>query len=304
MRVSIIGQAAFGESAFNRLVEDGHDVVAVSAPAPAEGREDPLWAAAVGAAAVTVPTVELRDEVGANAWLRIPADVGVMAFVTEILPDELFRHPAKGTIQYHPSLLPQHRGSSAINWAIINGEPETGLTIFWPDHGIDTGPVLLQRTVAIGPDDTVGSLYFNQLFPMGVRALSDAVRMIEEGAAPRLDQDHAAATYEPPCLDTHGEIRWHESAARVYAQIRGCNPQPGAWGLLKGERVRFFDCQLTGSTEPGMPGRVLRMDEDSFDLRLNGGVLRVKRVQPESERKTSAGEWASRVGLKPGNRFR
>lgn len=304
VKVSVIGQAAFGEAVFRRLAEDGHEIVAVSAPAPAGGREDPLWASAAAAGLAPVPTADLRSPEALEQWREAGADLCLMAFVTHILPDAIFDIPRLGTVQYHPSLLPLHRGSSAINWAIINGDEETGLSIFWPDRGIDTGPLLLQRRVPIGPDDTVGSLYFDHLFHLGVDAMSEAARLVSSGAAPRVDQDHARATYEPPCGPEHAQIHWHEPADRVYRLIRGCNPQPGAWTTLGGAHVSVFDARLTGAEEPGMPGRVLRVDEEGFDVRLNGGVLRVLRVQPTGERKVSAGEWAVRVGLRVGSRFR
>jgi methionyl-tRNA formyltransferase len=304
MRVSLMGQAAFGEAALKRLVSDGIEIAGISAPAPAEGaRPDPLWTAASEQRHILVPTAELKTPAGLDAWRGLDADLCVMAFVTEILPPELFDIPAKGTIQYHPSLLPLHRGSSAINWAIINGRGETGLTIFWPDRGIDTGPVLLQKRCPIGPDDTVGSIYFDHLFNLGLEALSEAVELVAAGSAPRVEQDHALATYEPPCRDKHAEIRPWEPAERVYALIRGCNPQPGAWLTYEGQKLRIFDCRLL-PPEAGMPGRVLRVADDGFDIRLNGGVLRVLRVQPEGAKKMNAGEWAAAAGLAEGFRFR
>jgi methionyl-tRNA formyltransferase len=305
MRVSIMGQAAFGEAVLKRLMADGTEVAGVSAPGPAEGgRADALWAAAEGLGLPLVPTADLKDPAQVAAWAALGADLCVMAFVTDILHDDVFALPRLGTIQYHPSLLPLHRGSSAINWAIINGDAETGLTIFWPGQGIDTGPILLQKRCPIGPDDTVGSIYFDRLFPLGVEAMSEAVQLVGRGEAPRIAQDHATATYEPPCRDTHGEIRWHEPAGRISAQIRGCNPQPGAWTRHHEGKLRIFDCALTGKLEPGMPGRVLRIDADGFDVRLNGGVLRVLRVQPEGAKKMGAGEWAASAGIKEGFRFR
>lgn len=305
MRVSIIGQAAFGEAVLKRLKDDGVDICAVSAPEPAEGaRQDALWTAAVDAGLSPIPTKSLKTEAGMQEWKAAGADLAVMAFVTEILPNEIFNVPAKGTIQYHPSLLPLHRGSAAINWAIIFGREETGLTIFWPDKGIDTGPILLQKRETLGPDDTVGSVYFNSLFALGVDAMSEAVALVDKGTAPRIEQDHAAATYEPPCRDEHAQLRWHEPAERLYALIRGCNPQPGAWTMFEGAKLRIFDCTLTGATEAGMPGRVLRVDSDGFEVRLNGGVLRIARVQPEGAKKLGAGEWAASAGLEPGFRFR
>lgn len=300
-----MGQAAFGEAVFKRLHGEGEQIVAVSAPAPTEGtRPDALWAAATEAGVATFGTANLKDEAALRGWREAGADLCVMAFVTEILPQAVFEAPKQGTIQYHPSLLPLHRGSSAINWAIINGDAETGLTIFWPDEGIDTGPVLLQERCPVGPEDTVGSLYFDRLFPMGVDAMARAVQLVAAGAAPRVPQDHARATYEPPCRDEHAAIQWHEPAERIHRLVRGTNPQPGAWTSFGGARLRIFDCRFSSMQEPGMPGRVLRVDDEGFDVRLNGGVLRVLRVQPEGAKKASAGEWAQAVALKPGYRFR
>lgn len=303
MRVVVMGQAAFGEAVLKRLLEDGVEVVGVSAPPPAGPRPDPLWAAAEAANIPPVATATLKEPGGQAEWSALAPDLCVMAFVTDIIPASVLAMPRLGTIQYHPSLLPLHRGSSAINWAIIHQREETGLTIFWPDDGIDTGPVLLQKRCPIGPDDTVGSLYFNQLFPMGVDALAESVRLVAEGKAPRIEQDHALSTYEPPCRDEHGRIAWHERADRLYALIRGCNPQPGAWAMAGDQKVRFFDSQLL-PPEPGMPGRVLRVSADGVDIRLNGGVLRAVRVQPDGEKKIPAAEWAESARIQAGFRLK
>ncbi|MFN8506958.1 MAG: methionyl-tRNA formyltransferase [Dehalococcoidia bacterium] len=303
MKVSVIGQAAFGEAVLKRLLQDGITVSAVSAPDTPGARPDPLWTAAEAAGLPRVATAALKTPEGLAAWRPLAGDLCLMAFVTDILPEELFAMAANGTVQYHPSLLPLHRGSSAINWAIINGDRETGITIFWPDDGIDTGPVLIQRAVPIGPDDTVASLYFDSLFPMGVEAMAESVALVASGNALRIAQDHARSTYEPPCRDGHAAIRWYRPADALYALIRGCNPQPGAWTTFAEAKVRIFDCRLTGAVEPGMPGRILRVDDDGFDVRLNGGVLRVTRVQPDGGKKMPAAEWARAVSLQPGSRF-
>lgn len=299
-----MGQAAFGESVLKRFQDDGVEVAGVSAPEPADGRVDPLWAAGEAAGVPLVATANLETPDGLARWRGMGADLCVMAFVTDFLPDEVFATPTQGTIQYHPSLLPAHRGISSMNWPIINAETETGLSVFWPDKGIDTGPVLLQKRCEIGPDDTVGSLYFQRLFPMGVDAVAEAVSMVAAGTAQATPQDHALATYEPPCKSQHAQIRWHEPAQSVYARIRGCNPQPGAWTQYGEDTLRIFDCHLSGEQRPGMPGRVLAVDEQGFHIRLNGGVLRVTRVQPAGEKKTPAGEWAAQAGLREGFRFR
>ena len=303
MRVSLMGQAAFGEAVFKRLLADSVELVAVSAPAPSGDRKDPLWAAAEAAGLPVIATRSLKTPEGKGAWKQLAADLCVMAFVTDIIPNEVLEYPAKGTIQYHPSLLPLHRGSSAMNWPIINGETETGLSIFWPDQGIDTGPILLQKTTPIGPDQTMGDLYFNNLFPMGVDALAESVALVAAGRAPRIEQDHALSTYEPPCGEGHARIRWYRPAEAIYNLVRGCNPAPGAWTTYNDLELKLFDCRLTGHQEPGMPGRVLRIDDAGFDIRMNGGVLRVLRVQPKGAKKVGAGEWAKEAGLTVGARF-
>lgn len=213
MRVTIIGQAAFGEAVLKRLVEEGIEVVAVSAPAPG-ARPDPLWAAAEAMQVPLIPTGELKGA-GGEEWAKIEADLCVMAFVTDILPESVFSQAKLGTIQYHPSLLPLHRGSSAMNWPIIFGSTHSGLTIFRPDKGIDTGPVILQKHVEIEPDETMGGLYFGKLFPMGVDAMVEAVRLVERDNPAGEPQDHSLSTYEPPCRDDHAQIAWYAPADRL-----------------------------------------------------------------------------------------
>lgn len=305
MRIAVMGQAAFGEAVLKRLIEDGHEVAGVSAPQPVEGgRSDPLWAAGEAAGLPLTDTASLKTDAGLQQWRSLQPELSVMAFVTTIVPMEALEAPKLGTIQYHPSLLPLHRGASAMNWAIINGDTETGLSIFWPDRGIDTGPILLQRRVDITREDTLGTLYFGKLFPMGVDAISESVALVAAGNAPRLEQKQELGTYEPVCSDEHAGIAWYAPAEWVSALIRGCNPSPGAWTTFEGQRLRIYDCALAGRQVAGLPGTVLSVDETGFDVRLNGDVLHIARVQPEGEKKLAAGQWAAKVGLKAGFRFR
>jgi methionyl-tRNA formyltransferase len=204
-----------------------------------------------------------------------------------------------GTIQYHPSLLPRHRGSSSINWAIINGESRTGLTIFWPDAGIDTGPILLQKEVEIAPDDTVGSLYFNKLFPLGVAALVEAVEAVAKGTTPRIPQDESQATYEPPCREEHAMIDWSRAAQEVCNLIRGTNPQPGATTYLKGQKLKVFDCELKPASSKARPGTVIAVAEQGLLVAAKGGDILVKRVQPAGSPKITASQFAA-ASLQPG----
>ena len=202
--------------------------------------------------------------------------------------------PRFGTIQYHPSLLPRHRGPSSINWPIIQGETRTGLTIFWPDDGLDEGPILLQKDVAIGPDETLGDVYFNHLFPMGVDAMIEALDLVRAGKAPRIAQDDRQATYESWCSKDDAEIDWTRPVAEVYNLIRGTDPQPGAWTVIGGNEVQIFDS--TDGERSGAPGSVLALATDQgFEVAAQGGAILVKRVRPKGGKKMEASEFAKRA---------
>ena len=208
-----------------------------------------------------------------------------------------------GTIQYHPSLLPKHRGGSAINWAIINGETKTGITIFWTDKGIDAGPILLQKEVEISPDDTVGSLYFGKLFPLGIEALVESVELVEKGTAPRIAQDEPQATYEGLCTEKDSVIDWLQPVNKVYNLIRGTNPQPGAITHLRGKRFKIFDSELVVGDVAGLPGQVIDITEQGFEVASIGGAILVKRVQVEGSPKIAGAELAEQADMKVGDKL-
>lgn len=307
MRIALIGQAAFGEAVFKKLVDQGHDVVGVCAPAtPEGGRPDPLRAAAEAASLPVISTRQLHHRRVDKVWdqyVAWNADLCVMAFVTDIIAEKVLFHPPLKTIQYHPSLLPLHRGASAIAWSIIMGDAKTGLTIFWPDEGIDTGPVLLQKEVAIAPDDTVTSLYFNKLFPIGVDAMVEAVDMVRAGTAPRVDQDHSQATYEAILKDDHTWLDWNEEPQRLYNLIRGANPTPGANVMFRDAQLKLFDSALVSAT-PGKPaGEIVAVDDSGVSVALNGATLLVKRVQVPGGAKTPVAAWAAENNVRAGERF-
>lgn len=300
-RIVVIGQQAFGAKVLEELRRRGAAIVGVYTPPAAEGaRPDPLAAAASAAGLPLFQPKRLRDPEVYERYQTLNPELNVMAFVTDIVPDTILNHPPLGTIQYHPSLLPRHRGGSAINWAVIQGETETGLSIFWPDAGLDTGPILLQKRVPIDPDDTTGSLYFQKLFPLGIEAMLEAVELVEAGRAPRLVQDESQATYEPLCREKHAEVDWARPAAELYNLIRGTDPQPGAWTRWAGAKLKLYDARLAPG-DPGQPaGTVLAVADDGLRVAGNGGTFRIGRVQPEGGAKQAAGEWARQAGVATG----
>ena len=303
MRIVLVGQAPFGAKVLEGLLEKGEEVVAVYTPPDKGSRLDPLKEAALAKGiAIYQPQTYKDDQVFAE-YQKLKPDLTILAFVTDIIPEKFFIEPSHGSICYHPSLLPLHRGASAINWAIIMGRAKTGLTIFWPDGGIDTGPILLQKEVEIGPDDTTGSIYFNSLFPMGVDAILESVDLIKEGKASKIQQPEEGATYEPPCDDRVAAIDWEKSGQDVYNLVRGCDPQPGAYSQLKGEKIRFYGAKLLQKSTEEPPGTVLKIEPEGFQVAVKGGKLAVGKVRPETEGKMEAAAFASERELKVGDRF-
>jgi methionyl-tRNA formyltransferase len=303
MRIVLIGQAAFGEKVLAAILAIKEEVVGVFCPPDPPGKTNPLKQLAEASQVPVYQPKKMRDPEAYEIITSLKPDLNVMAFVTDIVPDKILNVPRLGTIQYHPSILPKHRGGSAINWAIINGETRTGLSIFWPDQGIDTGPILLQKEVEIGPDDTTGSLYFNKLFPLGVEALVEAVQLARDGKAPRIVQDETQATYEPLCKENLTGIDWEKPADQIYNLIRGSNPQPGAVTTLRGQRLKIFDCRKQNGAESHLPGEVVAIEGDGFWAAAKGGQLFIQRVQPENSAKIKAAEFINVSGLKVGDRL-
>ena len=303
MRIVINGQQAFGKACLESILNEGKDeVVAVYTAPDVDGKPiDPIKKSALDAGLeVRQPSdfesPEILQEL--RSW---NADLMLLAYVTIFVPEQARNIPKNGTICFHPSLLPLHRGPSSINWPIIWGANKTGLTIFWPDDGLDEGEVLLQKEVDILPDDTLGTVYFDKIFPLGVSATLEAIDLIRSGKAPKIPQDETKATYESWCRRANAEIDWSRSANEVYNLIRGCNPQPGAWTTYNGEEVQIFDCELTVGS--GRFGRVCAIDDTSFTINSGLGGIRISRVRLAKSGKIKSAEFIQdrKIGL--GSRF-
>jgi methionyl-tRNA formyltransferase len=298
MRIVLFGQAAFAEKVLDGLIDRGHDVVATYCPPDAGAKPDPFKARALALGLSVHQHKTLKDPDVAREVGAYTPELGVLAYVTQIVPPAVFATPRLGSICFHPSLLPRYRGGSAIPWQIIKGETRTGVSLFWVDPGIDTGPLLLQREAAIGPDDTAGSLYYNTLFPLGVDAVLDAVDLVADGTAPRLVQDESIASYDPLCRDEHAAIDWRRPAAEVYNLIRGCDPQPGAYVLRNGDKLRCHDARRVDA--PGArPGEVLAIGADGVTVGASGGAVRIGRLRV-GDKKLAAAEAAAALGLTVG----
>jgi methionyl-tRNA formyltransferase len=296
MRIILIGQAAFAEQVLDGLRARGHEIAAVYCPPDAPGGKRDLLVTRACDLAIPVhqhPTLKGADV--AREFGGYGADLGVLAYVTQIVPQSVFAAPRLGSICFHPSLLPGYRGGSAIAWQIIKGEARTGVTVFWVDSGIDTGPILLQKAAVIGPDDTAGTLYYNTLFKLGVATVLESVDLIAAGAAPRIAQNASQASYDPLCRDEHARVDWSRPASEVYNLIRGCDPQPGAYVVRAGERVRLYDARRAEASA-GPPGAIAAIDERGIVVAAGDGSIAIRRLRV-GDKKIAAPEAAAALRL-------
>lgn len=296
MRIAIVGQQAFGKAALDAFLERGDDVAGVFVAPEAPGaRPDPLRQAASERGLKTFQFKSLGSPEALGALKDINVELGVMAYVTQFAPQSFVTIPKYGMIQFHPSLLPLHRGPSSINWAIIQGRSETGLTIFRPNDGLDEGAVLLQKKVEILPNDTLGSVYFDKIFPLGVKALLEAADAVVSGRARETVQDKSQATYEGWCRDAECRINWANHADQIYNLIRGCNPAPGAWTLIGGRKLQIFEATKTpvrifGTVKGFKPGQVTKVSDTSFTVCAHGGLIEVLRCRIDDGKKIAGNE--------------
>jgi methionyl-tRNA formyltransferase len=305
LRIALLGQAAFAEKALGELHARGEEIVHVFAPPDAPGgRPDPLKAKAVALGVPLSQPKSFRGDAAFAHFQSLDADLAILAFVTIIVPERILYVPRLKSICFHPSLLPRHRGASGINWAIIQGDAETGVTWFWPDQGIDTGPILIQRRTPIEERDTTGSIYFNRLFPMGIETLLEAVDQIKAGSAPAIAQDERLATYEPPCRDEHAKVDFSKPAREVHNLVRGCDPQPGAFAMLGDQRLRLYDSAFEAHDPVALAGTVLAIDEAGMRLALQGASMVVRRVRLDpSPKKVAPQELVVSGELRVGGRL-
>jgi methionyl-tRNA formyltransferase len=308
MKIVIIGQQDFGKAVLEAFLARGDEVAGVFCAPEKEGaRPDPLRIAAQEKGLKVFQLPSLKDAKAIEIMRELAPEIGIMAYVLQFAPQEFVNIPKHGTIQYHPSLLPLYRGPSSINWPIIRGDSKTGLTIFRPDDGLDEGPVVLQKETPVSADDTLGSVYFDRLFPMGVAAMLEAADLVVAGRHKEVVQDEAVATYEGWCRAAESRINWHNHVDFVYNLIRGCNPAPGAWTTLLGKKVQIFDARKhafhTFGAVKGKVGEISAIGPDSLRITAQGGQIEVFKLKHEDGKKISAAEFVQEHGLSVGSAF-
>uniref|UniRef100_A0A8C2EL77 10-formyltetrahydrofolate dehydrogenase n=1 Tax=Cyprinus carpio TaxID=7962 RepID=A0A8C2EL77_CYPCA len=269
MKIAVIGQSVFGQEVYKELKKDGHMIVGVFTIPDKDGKVDPLATEAEkdGVPVFKFPRWRLKGKAiteVVDQYKAVGAELNVLPFCSQFIPMEVIDHPTHGSIIYHPSLLPRHRGASAINWTLIHGDKKGGFTIFWADDGLDTGPILLQRECDVKLNDNVNSIYKRFLFPEGVKGMVEAVTLIAAGTAPRIKQPEEGATYECIQKKENSKIDWNQPAEAIHNWIRGNDRVPGAWAEIDGKvsvlintnkSTGNINCQpleIPGASRPGL----------------------------------------------------
>jgi methionyl-tRNA formyltransferase len=306
VRIVVIGQQDFGKAVLDAFVARGDQVAGVFCAPEKEGaKADVLKTAAQDKGIRVQQFASLRSPEARDAIAQLHADIGIMAYVLQFAPQDFVNIPQHGTIQFHPSLLPKYRGPSSINWPIIRGDTTTGLSIFRPTDGLDEGPVILQKETPIGPDDTLGSVYFDRLFAMGVQAMLEGADLVASGRHRETVQDESRASYEGWCRSAEARINWASHVDFTYNLIRGCNPAPGAWSTFDGKKVQIFDARKhltrTFGAVKGKVGEVVEIGSDSLRITCQGGQIEVFKAKGEDTKKLPAPELALAIGLRTGS---
>ena len=285
LKIAIFGQAPFGRDVTTRLAEAGHEIVGVHVP-PGSGRPDPLATAAEehGWPLFRYKGYRRKGEAIAarvEEYLALGAELNVLPFTTVILPPEIVDAPKHRSVCFHPSLLPAFRGGAALAWQIMEGATESGISIFQPDDGVDTGPLYLKTGgVPIEPTDTMASLYFDKLYPMGVEGMVDTVAAIDARTARLEPQSSEGASFQGLVDDAAARLDFSRDVDELDRQIRGCDPGPGAWAEVAGESIRLFGCGIDSRTECSeAAGTVLGVDASGMRIAVRGGVLRIQKVR-------------------------
>src|SRR5437868_4076878 len=302
MRIVFIGTGEIGVPTLQALLNSEHEVVAVvTQPDKPVGREQQIEAPPIKntvseTAILILQPARIKDQSSISQIRALKPDVIVVMAYGQILPRDLLEIPRLACLNLHASLLPRWRGAAPIQAAIAAGDYETGITAMYMDEGLDTGDILVQRSVEILPNDTGGSLH-DRLAQIAPEALLESLRLVAAGNAPRIAQDNARATYAPKLKREHGQIDWSESAAAIERKIRAYNPWPGAFMKVGDQNLKIFSASVVDLT--GQPGEILRSDKDLI-VAAGKGALCLAEVQLEGKRRMSGAEFLRGHGALPG----
>jgi methionyl-tRNA formyltransferase len=251
--------------------------------------------------AVYQPRNVREDQFIVQMQTLAPDLVVVVAF-GQILPRAILDIPPLGCVNVHASLLPAYRGAAPINWALINGETVTGVTIMALDEGMDTGDILLQKPVSILPDDTAATLH-DRLAESGAALLGEALEQLRDGGWTRIAQNHARATYAPLMKKEDGRIPWSKSAREIHNQVRGMNPWPGSFTFFRGKLLKIYHADFLEKSADAAPGTITALRDTGIEVATGSGTLVIQELQIEGKKRMPAQEFIQGQGIKVGEEF-
>jgi methionyl-tRNA formyltransferase len=308
VRIVFLGSGAFAIPSFEALIEAGHEVAAlVTQPDKEKGRgrqlaPPPLKPVAEARGVRVLQPSRIKAPEAQDELRQLAPELQVVVAYGQILPQAVIDIPPRGTVNVHGSLLPRLRGAAPIQWAIANGDPETGVTTMLIDAGLDTGPTLLARATAIGPEETAADLE-PRLARLGAEVLIETVAGLANGTIQPRPQDATRATLAPLLGKEDGHLDWTSPARALACRVRGFHPWPGAYTAWDGKRLKVLGVRIEADG-PGEPGTIVAADREGLVLACGGGTrLRVLEVQPESRRPMPAAAFASGARLVAGARF-
>lgn len=292
MRIVFIGTGDIGLPSLRALLEKHSVAAVVTQPDKPVGRKQELRPSAIKALALEhkIPVLQpnkIRESAAVEALRAFAPEVIVVMAYGQILPKAVLDMPPKGCLNLHASLLPRHRGAAPIQASILAGDSQTGITVMYMDVGLDTGDILLQKSLPIRRRETGGSLH-DRLALLGPEAILEALALLEQTGAQRTAQDNANATYASKLEREHGFLDWMESASDLERKIRAFNPWPGAYTSLEGRKLKLFSAILCRK-QTGDPGRVMRADARGILVGTGkGGCLLLRDLQLEGKKRMSA----------------
>ena len=309
MKIVFMGTPDFSVGALEALIEAGHQVAAVvTQPDKPKGRGKEVQMTPVKTCALKhgIPVfqpVKIREPEAVETLRGYQADIFVVAAFGQILTEEILKMPGYGCVNIHASLLPKYRGAGPIQWAIINGEEITGVTIMQMDKGVDTGDMLLKMKVPIASDETADTLH-DKLASAGARLIVEALAKIEAGDVTPVKQNDADSCYAKMLHKSMGKIDWQMEAEKLDCLIRGLISWPGASTVYRGKNLKIWQEEVAPEQEQSkdaQPGTVIRVDKDAFFVQTGKGVLRIREVQPEGKKRMAVKDFLLGYPMKQGD---
>ena len=305
MRVVFMGTPDFAVQSLNALVDAGHEVTAViTQPDRPKGRGNKMAFPEVKTRALELGfPVHQPDSVKDEAFLELlksyNPDVIVVVAFGRILPQTVLELPPYGCVNVHGSLLPEYRGAAPIQRAVLDGRKETGVTTMRMDIGMDTGDMLMQATLPITDEDTTGTM-FDKLAELGGKVLIDTLAGLENGTVVPVKQDDSKATHAARILKEDEVIRWEDSAEKIFCQIRGLSPAPGAYTWWNGERLKLWKARINDKETGKAPGTVVEISKNALNVQTGKGCLEVLELQPAGKKAMPAQAFSNGAGVAEG----